>query len=75
MPKDAAVILLSHRPLAAAGMHWVTQAFNEGYVSGEYAVGDMRLYVSNGTGLWNGFPLRLGKPSEITRITLRSAKG
>ena len=56
-------------------MHWVTQAFNEGYVSGEYAVGDMRLYVSNGTGLWNGFPLRLGKPSEITRITLRSAKG
>ncbi|SHL05447.1 metallophosphoesterase [Phytopseudomonas punonensis] len=96
VPKDAAVILLSHRPLAAArnalagvdlqlsghthggqvlGMHWVTQAFNEGYVSGEYAVGDMRLYVSNGTGLWNGFPLRLGKPSEITRITLRSAKG
>lgn len=96
VPEDAAVILLSHRPLAAAGnalagvdlqlsghthggqvlgMHWVTQAFNEGYVSGEYAVGDMRLYVSNGTGLWNGFPLRLGKSSEITRITLRSAKG
>ncbi|MFB4369722.1 MULTISPECIES: metallophosphoesterase [unclassified Pseudomonas] len=96
VPKDAAVILLSHRPLAAAdnalagvdlqlsghthggqvlGMHWVTQAFNEGYVSGEYAVGSMRLYVSNGTGLWNGFPIRLGKPSEITRITLRSAEG
>ncbi|UCJ16672.1 metallophosphoesterase [Pseudomonas sp. MM211] len=96
VPPEAAVILLSHRPLAAAGnalagadlqlsghthggqvlgMHWVTQAFNEGYVSGEYAVGDMRLYVSNGAGLWNGFPLRLGKPSEITRITLRAAKG
>ncbi len=96
VPQEAAVILLSHRPLAASGnalvgadlqlsghthggqvlgMHWVTQAFNEGYVSGLYTVGDMRLYVSNGAGLWNGFPLRLGKPSEITRITLRAAKG
>jgi predicted MPP superfamily phosphohydrolase len=33
----------------------------------------MQLYVSNGTGLWNGFPIRLGRPSEITLITLRSA--
>ncbi len=44
---------------------------NAGFVSGSYKVGDMTLYVSNGTGLWPGFALRLGVPSEITRITLR----
>ena len=44
---------------------------NAGFVSGRYAVGDMTLYVSNGTGLWPGFALRLGVPSEITRFTLR----
>ncbi|QXT36006.1 metallophosphoesterase [Sphingomonas sanguinis] len=46
---------------------------NDGYVSGRYAVGGMTLYVSNGTGLWPGFALRLGVPSEITRFTLRPA--
>lgn len=44
---------------------------NAGFVSGRYQVGDMTLYVSNGTGLWPGFALRLGVPPEITRITLR----
>lgn len=46
---------------------------NNGFVSGAYRIGDMTLYVSNGTGLWPGFALRLGKPPEITRITLRKA--
>lgn len=46
---------------------------NAGYVSGFYAVGDMQLYVNNGTALWPGFALRLGRPSELTRITLRRA--
>jgi hypothetical protein len=27
--------------------------------------------VNNGTALWPGFALRLGRPSELTRITLR----
>jgi len=45
---------------------------NAGFVSGRYDVGGMTLYVSNGTGLWPGFALRLGVPSEITRITLRT---
>ncbi|MBB4152620.1 hypothetical protein GGQ80_000496 [Sphingomonas jinjuensis] len=45
---------------------------NAGFVSGRYAVGDMTLYVGNGTGLWPGFALRLGVPSEITRFTLRA---
>lgn len=47
---------------------------NNGFVSGLYQVGDMALYVSNGAGLWNGFPLRLGRPSEITFITLHAGK-
>ncbi|MBP6019358.1 MAG: metallophosphoesterase [Burkholderiaceae bacterium] len=56
------------------GAHVITQWVNQGYVSGQYQVGSMRLYVSNGTGLWNGFPIRLGRPSEITQIVLRSAE-
>ncbi|WP_397458553.1 metallophosphoesterase [Pseudomonas asplenii] len=46
---------------------------NGGFVSGLYTVGNMQLYVNNGTALWPGFALRLGKPSELTRITLRRA--
>lgn len=57
------------------GLHLITRAANGGYVSGMYRVGGMHLYVSNGTGLWNGFPVRLGLPAEITRITLRTAAG
>jgi predicted MPP superfamily phosphohydrolase len=57
------------------GLHWLIQWANDGYVSGQYRIDGMHLYVSNGTGLWPGFPLRLGRPSEITEITLRSAGG
>lgn len=46
---------------------------NEGFVSGFYDVDGMQLYVNNGTALWPGFALRLGRPSELTRITLRQA--
>ena len=46
---------------------------NSGYVSGRYDVGGMTLYVNNGTALWPGFAIRLGRPSELTRITLRRA--
>lgn len=44
---------------------------NGGFVSGLYRVGGMVLYVNNGTALWPGFALRLGRHSELTRITLR----
>ncbi|SIT02661.1 metallophosphoesterase [Achromobacter sp. MFA1 R4] len=54
------------------GPHLLTQLANEGYVSGMYQVGGMQLYVSNGAGLWPGFPIRLGRPSEITQIVLRA---
>ena len=48
---------------------------NAGFVSGRYDVDGMTLYVNNGTALWPGFALRLGRPSELTRITLRPARG
>ena len=43
---------------------------NSGFVSGCYAIGGMTLYVNNGTGIWPGFAMRLGRPAELTRITL-----
>ncbi|HLS42938.1 MAG TPA: metallophosphoesterase [Paenalcaligenes sp.] len=55
------------------GLHWLVKRANDGYVSGLYQVDDMQLYVSNGAGLWNGFPLRLGRPSEITQFILRAS--
>ncbi len=54
------------------GMDRLVARANGGFVAGRYQVGDMTLYVSNGTGLWPGFALRLGVPSEMTRFTLRA---
>ncbi len=48
---------------------------NSGSVSGAYRVGGMLLYVSNDPAVWPGFALRLGRPSELTRITLRTPTG
>lgn len=53
------------------GIDWVVSQFNGGFVSGLYDVNGMKLYVSNGTLIWNGFPIRLGRESEITLITLK----
>lgn len=47
---------------------------NSGYVSGLYRVGAMKLYVSNGTGLWSYVALRLFTPSEITSFRLVRAR-
>lgn len=55
------------------GMDQLVKRANGGYVSGRYEVDGMTLYVSNGAGLWAGFPARIGVPSEITLITLRRA--
>ena len=55
------------------GIDRVVRAANGGYVSGAYRIGSMRLYISNGTGLWNGFPIRLGVPAEITEFVLKPA--
>jgi len=53
------------------GIDQVVRRANGGYVSGHYVVGPLQLYVGNGTGLWNGFPIRLGVPGEITEFTLK----
>jgi predicted MPP superfamily phosphohydrolase len=45
--------------------------FNGGFVRGFYNVNDMKLFVSPGSGLWNGFPIRVGVPSEITVLILK----
>ncbi|HNX48859.1 MAG TPA: metallophosphoesterase [Thermoanaerobaculaceae bacterium] len=42
------------------------------YLGGRYQVGSMSLIVSRGTGTW-GPRMRLWRPSEILRITLRAA--
>ncbi len=51
------------------GMDLLVAGFNHGYVSGLYEYGNARLYVSDGTSIWNGFPVRLGHPPEITLLT------
>ena len=56
------------------GIDRMVAAFNKGYVSGSYDVGRMKLEVSNGSGIWNGFPIRLGVPPEIVLLTLRRAE-
>lgn len=57
------------------GLDRIFALANAGFVSGLYDVQGMQLYVNNGTALWGGLALRLGKPSELTRITLRRAPG
>ncbi|MGC4409246.1 metallophosphoesterase [Rhizobium rosettiformans] len=55
------------------GLDQIVARANNGFVSGFYQVGDMQLYVNNGTGLWPGFALRIGVPAELTEFTLRAA--
>jgi predicted MPP superfamily phosphohydrolase len=55
------------------GVNLLVAQFNQGYLYGLYQIDKMSLYVSSGAGLWNGFPVRLGVPSEIVRLVLRSA--
>ncbi|WP_284776766.1 metallophosphoesterase [Agrobacterium sp. lyk4-40-TYG-31] len=55
------------------GLKSLVARANNGLVSGFYQIGGMQLYVNNGTALWPGFAIRLGVPSELTRITLRRA--
>jgi len=54
------------------GFDLIVKQANGGVVSGRYDIGGMPLYVSNGTGLWNGFPVRLGVPAEITEFVLKA---
>ena len=42
----------------SSALNLLAKLFNQGFVSGLYRVGAMQLYVSRGTGLWGGFPIR-----------------
>ena len=56
------------------GMDLAVAALNSGFVSGEYRLAPKtRLFVCNGTGIWKGFPLRLGHPAEMLFVTLTTA--
>jgi predicted MPP superfamily phosphohydrolase len=72
--QGVALQLSGHTHGGVVGMDWLAAPPNGGFISGRYAVGAMTLYVNNGTALWPGFALRFGRPSELTRITLRMAK-
>lgn len=52
----------------------IIAAFNSGFVCGLYELPDRKVYVSSGTGLWNGLSCRLGVSSEIVHIILHSGK-
>lgn len=56
------------------GFDRIVASRNEGFVRGLYRVGPMHLYVNSGAGLWTGFPVRIGVPSEVARIVLRSGE-
>ena len=53
-------------------LSWVVARSNSGLVRGRYQIDNTTLIISNGSGIWNGFPLRLGVPAEIVIVTLVS---
>lgn len=53
------------------GLDLLIAKMNGGFAKGLFKIGKGYLYLSPGTGQWNGFPLRLFCPSEITLITLK----
>ena len=46
----------------------------KGFGWGTHRVGKMFLVISNGIGMWSGFPVRLGRPAEILLVTLKRKK-
>ena len=57
------------------GLNLLVGAFNESYIYGIYRIDSMIMYVSSGAGLWNGLPIRLGMPAEISHLILRAKPG
>jgi predicted MPP superfamily phosphohydrolase len=55
------------------GLDKIVARFNDYFAAGLYKIGDMNLYISCGTMIWNGFPFRLGTSPEITLITLKKS--
>ena len=52
------------------GMDILIAGFNLGMVSGKYDYQGMNVFISNGCGIWSGFPVRLGRDSEIVLLRL-----
>lgn len=50
----------------------LTRRINGGFVRGWYEVDGMKLYVSPGTSQWDGFPMRVFDPSEISLFILHA---
>lgn len=50
----------------------ITRKLNGGFVRGWYDIDGMKLYVSPGTSQWDGFPMRLFDPSEISLFILHA---
>lgn len=51
----------------------VVGKLNNGFIRGLYDVGELKLYINQGTDVWNGFLLRLGTVGEISLLTLKRA--
>jgi uncharacterized protein len=79
-PEAGLRVLLAHQPRSAqaaaqsghthGGQYWPFNLFvrlQQPYTAGLHRLGSMWVYTSRGTGYW-GPPLRLGAPSEITRL-------
>ncbi len=74
-PKGVAVQISGHTHGGMMpGLDKIVARANGGFVKGWYNVDGLRLFNSPGTSLWNGFPLRLFDPAEISLLTLHSAK-
>lgn len=54
------------------GLNQIVSLLNQNFLQGEYDLKTMKLYISSGICLWNGFPIRLGVPSEMPVIILKS---
>lgn len=60
----------THGGLILGMDRWLVAPVNNGFVRGEYDIGNMKLLVSSGAGLWAGFAVRLGVAPRIELLTL-----
>lgn len=64
----------THGGLIAGMDRWLVAPVNNGFVRGEYSIGNMKLLVSSGAGLWAGFAVRLGVPPRVEVLNLTAEK-
>ncbi|MBQ6598462.1 MAG: metallophosphoesterase, partial [Lentisphaeria bacterium] len=54
-------------------LHWFF-ALTQHYTSGIYTCGKAKMIVSSGTGIWCGFPCRLGIQGEVLLVKVRRSR-